>query len=462
MIINSTRMRNIIILGCIILFHCQTYSQEEDIITYEGRILDTTDTRSFADRFTYAGELNLRGVASSGNKLPFWMYSNHRGRVYENSNGAAWGTFKINYDINGRDFFEIGSGIGYRNDFRENIYFDEWYTHYENHWMFTTVGKKQKKLLYNGLSASNENILWSVNAQPIPGIQLGTSRPVFISKTGLGFEASWNEYFLEEEGHYKNARLHHKSFHLLYRTQTGFQVKGGFQHFAHWGGHLEGGNYSPLTQNYRDAVTLKHPSQFHLSSFEIYLSKTFTNFRLELLYNHIATDRSGRRLSNTPDGRYGIFYESNEKNKLVNSIIYELYYTKHQSHTSFFGADDYFNHFVYKTGWAYEEKIIGAPFFTYDRDNKQVINNKFTTHHIGIGGQYSTVLNTYPYRLLLTYGRNDGVYERRYQPKQNVFYSMLEARVFQNFVDVNIQLATEFNTTASSIFGLGVHVSRKF
>src|SRR5690606_9800749 len=186
------------------------------------------------------------------------------------------------------------------------------------------------------------------------GIQLGTSRPVFIPNTGIGFEASWNEYLLGKDRHYEDAGLHHKSLHILYRTTNGFQVKAGMQHFAHHGGTVTSGTLNPLTQDYWDGVTFKHPSQHHLSSYEVYISKSFTDFRLEFLYNHIAADLSGRRLSNTPDGRYGIFYESHQKDRLVNSVIYELYTTHHQSHTSTFGPDNYFNHFTYTTGWAYE------------------------------------------------------------------------------------------------------------
>src|SRR5690606_20161273 len=147
---------------------------------------------------------------------------------------------------------------------------------------------------------------------------------------------------------------------------------------------------------------------------------------------------------------------------LINSVIYELYTTHHQSHTSFFGPDNYFNHFTYSTGWAYQDKVMGAPFFTYDRENNVVVNNKFTAHHVGIGGQYTTPFTSYPYRLLLTYSRNDGVYTQRYRPKQNTFYTMFEAKVFQGFADINIQPATEFNNTASPIFGAGVHLSKRF
>src|SRR5690606_13835894 len=171
-----------------------------------------------------------------------------------------------------------GAGVGFRDDYHDEVYFDEWYGHYENSWIKATLGKKQRTLVYNGLSASNENNLWSINSQPLPGIQIGTSRPLFIPNTGIGFEASWNEYLLGKDRRYEDAGLHHKSLHLLYRTLNGFQVKAGVQHFAHYGGSVTSGTLNPLTQDYWDAVTLKHPSQHHLSSYEVYLSQSFTDF----------------------------------------------------------------------------------------------------------------------------------------------------------------------------------------
>ncbi|UJH89850.1 hypothetical protein LZ575_12655 [Antarcticibacterium sp. 1MA-6-2] len=37
------------------------------------------------------------------------------------------------------------------------------------------------------------------------------------------------------------------------------------------------------------------------------------------------------RLANIPDGRYGFFVEFTESYRLVNSFMYEFYYTKNQS-----------------------------------------------------------------------------------------------------------------------------------
>lgn len=418
----------------------------------------------YREGWEFSGEVNVRGMLPSGDALPFWMYSNQRGRVYEDTNLAAWVTGRLRYNFDEDNYFEAAAGGLYRDGAPKELIDDEIYLHYENPWLRATIGRKHRPIVYNGLSASNENILWSLNARPLPGVQLGTNGIVYFEEDNLGFgaEASWEEYRLGEDRYMENARLHHKSLYLAYQSEGGFQVKAGAQHFAHYGGTDPQGREWQFTQNYWDAVTMEHPSQHHLSSYELYLGQDFNDFRLEFLYNHIAVDRSGRLLSNTPDGRYGIYYETHDRRKFINSMIYELYTTHNQSQTSTWGGDDYFNHFRYKSGWAYEGKILGAPLFTYDIDNQRVINNKFTAHHIGIGGQISDRFVSYPYKLLLTYASNEGAFYNRFPETQNVFYTYLEARVFQNFVDLNLILATEHNSSSSPKYGIGVQVGRQF
>ncbi len=431
--------------------------QQQELIEYEGEILDTV--QGFSRSTDYSAEVNLRGMASTGERLPFWMWHNQRGRVSEDSNFSGWITGKAITYLSLNSFIEVGAGILYQDGTSEEAVPDELYAHYENNWLEVTVGRKQRPARYYGISASNENILWSLNARPLPGIQLSTAEPVFITgNRGLGFEASWNEFLLGKDRYMEDARLHHKSFHLLYRTNNNFQIKAGFMHFSFWNGSTREEQQPNFRQTYLDAVLLKNPAQNHLSSYEIYLSKEFRDFRLELLYNHIATDPSGRHLANTPDGRYGIFYETTNQDRLLNALIYEYYYTQHQSYDRSGWVDNYFNHSPYASGWSYKNRILGAPFFSYDPQTQEVVNNKFTAHHLGLRGQYSTLFKTYPYEVLLSYSKNDGTYPQRLRPKQNVFSTYFDIGILQSFVDVNLQLATEMNSTKAPIYGAAIHL----
>ena len=443
----------------------------------EEELVAPTFSNTF-DR-NYLVDFNLRGFGSTQERLPFWFYQNQRGRVSEDSNFSAWISGKAVRYLTPESYFILGAGVLYQDGGEKGALADELYLHFQNSWMYATAGQKQQPMLYNGLSASNESILWSLNARPMPGIQIGTTDPIFLfSDEGFGFEGSWNEYLMGKDRFVPGAKVHHKEFRFVYRKGS-WLVKAGFQHMAQWSGTSPTNGKQPDTfEDYMRIVTglsgdanATEGDQLsalgnHLGGWEAYVYKEFRNFRLELFYNHIFEDGSGIRLSNTPDGRYGIFYEHNNKNQLISSVMYEWYYTHHQSYTTtgVHKHDDYFNNGNYRSGWTYERRVIGAPFFTVNPDPENliaIINNKFAAHHIGIGGQIGNYFNVFPYRLLLSYAHNDGRYNRRYRPlKQNVFYGLFDLRLLdENAISIDLQLGLELNSYTVPVYGAGVHLS---
>jgi hypothetical protein len=435
---------------------------------------------AFPPGLYYSAEANLRGLASTGDKLPFWMYHNQRGRISEDTNLAAWFSGKATYIFNNNSVLEIGAGFLYSEGTGKDFIPDELYASYATSFFQLTAGRKQQEEWYDGLSSSNRSLLWSLNARPLPGIQLETLRPVFLLKN-FGIEASWAEYLMEEERFSSNARVHHKSFHLVYSTaDRSFKIKAGLQHFAQWGGtSSEFGEQPESFKDYVRIVTGRNGDEGatgsdqlnalgnHLGGYEIYISKSFSNFYAEVFYNHIFEDGSGRRLGNTPDGRYGLFIARKEKSNFINSLMYEFYTTHHQSHTTSgpHKNDNYFNNGGYRSGWTYYNRVIGAPFFTVDTTARQhIINNKFTVHHLGIGGNLSVSGNELPYKLLLSYAQNDGRRDKRYDPKQDVLSALYDIKLFQsqqNTIDVNFQLGLEYNTYSAPNYGAGLHATYK-
>ena len=138
----------------------------------------------------FLAEVSLQSQAATDGVLPFWMYHNQRGRLSENTNFPSWISGRGIYQLTENASLEAGTGLLYQEEV-DKLQLDELYLGFRNTWMEAVVGRKQKEELYNGLSSSNENILWSLNARPLPGIQLSTIRPIFFwPKAGLGFEAS--------------------------------------------------------------------------------------------------------------------------------------------------------------------------------------------------------------------------------------------------------------------------------
>ncbi len=306
-----------------------------------------------------------------------------------------------------------GVGLLYHDGYSNKLQFDESFLGFENSWLDTYVGRKQRKELYNGLSATNENILWSLNARPLLGVSLKTNRPVyFLKSAGIGFEASLEEFITDDEDRYvKDTRIHHKSFHLVFDKYEKFQLKIGLQHFVEWAGTSpEYGKLPSSFNDYLDVFTGREGNDSvggqevnalgnQMGSYEVYLGTVVSHYNVQLIYNHLFDDGSGRVLANTPDGRYGIFIEDQNKGNWIDSFMYELFYTKNQSKNSptTDGRDNYFNNNLYRSGWTYEHRVLGVPFITLDNDRFRIANNTLLVHHFGISG---VAFEKLPYKLL--------------------------------------------------------------
>lgn len=435
---------------------------------------------SLSGQEAFSGRIKLNAYYDGTEKgLPFWMYHNQRGRVSEFTELSALVNAQYRVELGMESELEFGLGVAYDNAGRDEVFPDEVYVQYKNPWLRVSLGIKQKEEHYQGLSATNENILWSVNARPMPGLELETMGPVFFNRAETwGFEARWAEYLMEKDRHVENAKVHHKMFRLVHDAGKGWRFKVGIQHFAQWGGTSpDRGEQPEGLKDYIRIITGRNGGEEalqgdienalgnHLGSWELYADKQFRDFKLSFIYNNIFEDGSGSRFANFPDGRYGIYFENNKKNRLLNAFIYELYYTRDQSNdVNRWGADNYLGHgMTYNSGWTYKSRILGAPFFRYDEKQQLMLNNKFVTHHFGFGGQVSTFWNTYPYKLMLSYAHNEGTF-RRDLPfgNEDVLHIFGETRFLSEPFQVSLMLSADINSNYNPLFGVGVSLERRF
>ncbi len=427
----------------------------------------------------FSGNINLDGLLSTKEDLPFWFYSNQRGRISETTSVSGLLQGKVTYELSDNSNIEFGGGIYYEDAFNDEIFIDELYAALDYKWLEIIAGSKQKAEVYNGLSASGESILWSLNARPVPGLQIKTAEPVYFSPGGnLAFEGSWNEYYLGDNQGAEKVRLHHKELSLIYRFGAGWTAKAGLQHFVQWGGRSEffGEQPAGLTDYLRIISGRKggeNSSQTdqdnalggHLGSWELYITKETRGFTYQFIYNNLFEDGSGSRLANTPDGRYGFFVENRDQNQLINSFIYEFYYTREQSQTGPHLYDNYFDGGVYAFGWTYKGRIIGVPFFSYDSELNEVVNNKFLAHHVGFAGQFSTSIETFPYKVLLSYAHNEGTYFSKLNPEgvdEDVLNFYSKFRILNLPVQADVILGMELNSVEEPKFAAGISLSKGF
>ena len=426
---------------------------------------------SFA-QLQFSGNFTGKGIVYSGEESPFWIYSNQRGRVNEESNVSAVLSGLSTYNLSENARFSLGLGALYQDGYIDKLQLDESYLGFDNSWLAIHVGRKQRSELYRGLSASNENILWSLNARPMPGISFQTTRPVyFIKSAGLAFQASLEEFITDDERYVKDTRVHHKSFHLIFDKIPNVEFTVGLQHFAQWAGTSPVfGKLPGSFDDYFKVFTGSGVSEEvgggneinalgnHLGSYVAGIKTNIGKYKVEIIYNSLFEDGSGKKLRNTPDGRYGIFIADKEPGKWIDAFMYEFYYTKHQSTTIIQEdyIDNYFNNSVYRSGWTYETRILGVPLITLDKNRFDINNNTIVAHHFGLDGY---IFNKVPYKFLGTYRKNYGRWGRN-NLRNNILSSYLDLNVYQNLFQLNVQLGADFISDASPNFGAGLQLSK--
>ncbi|MCY2687780.1 capsule assembly Wzi family protein [Salinimicrobium sp. TH3] len=440
----------------------------------------------------YSGEIQLKALIAQDGELPFWMYHNQRGRIFQETDLSGYLGGLAGYRAGMIDI-TAGAGAFFVNGSKSNSYLDEFYVAAGYSWFEVVLGQRQREEFYKGLSAANESILWSLNSRPLPGLKLGTRRPVYLDEAKrLGFEMTWEEYLLGEDRYVRNAHLHHKRISFIWNFEPGWQLRAGIRHFAIWGGESPAAGKLPESiEDYLRVITGQGGGDTaletdqlnvlgsHLGSYELSLTKQFNSGSLTFLFNSIFEDGSGSRGANFPDGRYGVFFSGSEENKLINGMIYEFYYLKDQSQTLPHLYDNYFNNGVYASGWTNNGRVMGLPFVTpnYYEDYPpgpsvvRIGNNNLLAHHIGVSG---VIINNLPYKLLLSYRRNYGHYKNitgvgkfiYYAPDDprglyvipsEVFSAYTNFTVLQSPVNINLELGTDLSAEENKL-GAGVSV----
>ena len=393
--------------------------------------------------------------------LPFWFYSNTNGRFSQNTHFSTHLDAHLSREFLSEGKISFGGGLLYRNGTEEDLLVDEIFAHFENSWLQATVGVKHSEDLYSGLSAANENIFWSQNFRPLPGLEFGTSSPLYFrGKTGLGVEMSWADHYAGSTGQLSHIKIHRKSLHFVLNLQDAWLLKGGLLHFVQWGGTDAAGKEKLFDfRGYLRAISGRQyitPNN-HLGSWQGLIRKKGESSSVEFFADIPFESGNGAKLGNFPDGRYGVFLKRNEQEFLVNSLLYEFYTTRSQ------GADDYLNHSYYQNGWSYKGNVLATPFFIYSARKGALVSNNFTAHHLGIGGDFGHYFNSYPYRLLLSYGNHYGMAEQAFSKKQDFFSTFLTTRLFNG--DFNYDLprftldflfAADFHNLMEPNFGAGV------
>ena len=391
-------------------------------------------------------------------KRPFWISSNNHA-IY--SKGSI-----VNFNISENfNLFSYGSEIIFPLNQNEQAIFNQAFIRLNNDNLFFQIGKKSNLPRFSYLSSGS--LIESTNAMPIPKILLGNIDFNRISIFDFNFQylIKISHGWIKSLEYIKNPYLHEKSLKLKKEITKNSLMYLGFSHMAIWGGETiqHGKQPSKLSDLLRIVFALpgskssisqeqKNSLGNHLGVWNLSFEMKLKNKILRLYTEHPFEDESGARwLLNKFDGLYGINI-SRKESYLISNFTYEHINTMNQSGSegasdSTYGWDNYYNHYIYQSGWTNNGRVIGNPLFTLGSnkgrysDGQYIVNNRFRAHHFGLQGSIS---KKFHYKTLFTYSENFGIY-----PDENFFKSKNEAYRFDGGL---IQRSGLFDLSIKNLF----------
>ncbi len=331
-----------------------------------------------------------------------------------------------------------------------------------------TIGRVNESLSNESRLLSSGSLAISNNAIPIPSISFGINNfsPTFLSKLNFIFKGGLSHGWLNKGQYLEAPFLHQKNLFLKKIIGPSSSITLGIVHLAIWGGDTRvHGKQSQQFSDYLKIFFLRPGSNNdieqerintlgnHLGVWDLAYEKEQNEKKIKLYYQHPFEDESGARwLLNRFDGLYGIELIS-KNDGFINQFLYEHINTMNQSGSfgatdSTYGWDNYYNHYIYQSGWTYYNKVIGNPLFTLGSnkgsysDGVYIINNRIKAHHVGLMGNFTKKTN---YKILFTYSRNYGIFSDLEKFKNEKKLYKFENGLIQRSAMIQIELKNFIN-----------------
>ena len=422
---------------------------------------------SFAQDPVWDAHVSTTGMYASNEVNPFWFTANKNGQFGEQTTFSLLGEIKGAYYVTEKSSFSAGAALYYRNEVADEFQRRDLYLQFKNTWLKATLGAKKDTVRAQGLSSTNKDFLRSGNNRPLAGLLLEAPVAIKVSNT---FSVDWAiaHYQLNDERYVDNVRLHYKRLSLITKLNSKNKITAKMTHYAQWGGNSPDygelpGDFSAFYNVFFAKLGASDiPTEAanalgnHLGSYFLDYQRETSTGILSMYHEHPFEDGSGSGWSNIPDGVWGVHFQSNEKS-LVSGFLYEYVHTKNQSYKKAAGADNYFNNGVYRSGWSYENRIIGMPFFIYDpsnlsSDDYPFISNRTQLHHLGFTGWW----NKLQWTVKTSYVLNTGTYVAPFASTKKQWYNYLSVQYSTlKYGKITGMLGLDIEKQSASQFGAG-------
>jgi hypothetical protein len=434
----------------------------------------------------YAGASGGLGEIS-----PYWNVSNQHGRYSLDPFAGMLGvTIESNDSSETYISFDYGIDLYGRLEQKSEFLLQSGYVEVKIPFLVFWAGMKEEIIGNHDSILSIGSTIWSANSRPMPKLVLATPGYVDIpfTKGYAEINGSLSHGWFDKERYVNNIYLHQKQLHL--RLGGDFLINGsvGLLHFAQWAGNSPDSIFGELPSDwdaYRrvffgkkgDSATVTQSEVIntlgnHLGSWNYRIDLKAKQFTASLYYQTIFEDKSGRSEPLNRDGLLGVSLASKDPDRIVNRVVFEYLNTTYQSGSThdlsdsikLLGNDNYFNNYIYRSGWTYKGMTLGTPLITspvFNEDGDEgIVNNRVRAFHLGLGG----MLGKISYRSFFTYSINKGTYSVPFEPAENQFSWYLET-MFPSIwkgIDMQVMLAADIGQMYGNNLGVNLLFRKTF
>ena len=435
------------------------------------------------------------GIVSSSGTTPFWLQSNRHGMFA--SNGSQFLTrlqaHSTNNQLSNKLIFSYGADFIARPGAQSTASFNQGYVRLDGWGVFLQAGRFHNTSPIHDEELGMGSLGVSGNAAPIPQIRAGLN-----DWTSLPFTRE----FIQIKGHLAHGWLGSRRFtdDVLYHEKVGharfggsfpLNLYGGLAHYAVWGGNNNPrfGNLPNSLSDYWKVFTVqggdpetapeidaRYMLGDHLGAWDFGFFLDLENTKIKAYRQFPLETKDNLKLKSLQDALTGISFEFGDDFFLpVSGLVYEFMYTKWQDGPRVEnvvggvpcselppgfcrdpgqGNENYYNHSLYRTGWAYNRRTIGNPLFIPREDNLGFSNNRIVAHHIGV----QSIFGNMALHGKLTYSRNYGTRGRPFESPRNQYSALLGAERGFRFngwpLSLSAELAYDRGTLVGNQFGV--------
>lgn len=434
--------------------------------------------------------LETGGSISTGRQSPFWLVSNQFGKQSVNPvSGFFSAQLKTTEDTSKAFDYDYGMELFDRFDGDNRFWIHQAYFKARLHFMYLRIGKCEETFGNQDELLSSGAYLFSENARPIPRIHVSTNDYVVVPFSANLVEVKGgisHGWFGEKDQYVAGAYLHHKYAHIRFgERRYRFSINLGFHHAVMWGGISPDSGKLPRNWNaFGSVIAGKMGNNTgpvneqinsignHLGSYSIGVDYKMENKTLHFYWQTMLEDKNGRvgiDWKNKGDGLWGISLNRQVYSGGIQRIMLEFFNSTSQSgDPAKSGNDNYFNNYLYRSGWTYHKMTIGTPLITSaiftnrTPDMENYLDNNSIRALIG-GMIYK--INERLITIRLAYTKNFGTKSLPYTPPKHQLYSSIEfdypSLRFENLL-FSWQAAFDIGSHLGNNAGLMVKIRKTF